>query len=176
MSRLRPARCMTREEEAYFFRLSKYAGRVRIASDRAPTSSSRSPASNEMVNNFIEPGPGGPLRVPHELSPGAFPWTLTRVMWSMSGSMRCSTISRRSALKTTSMTTSRKFWPADVHFVGKEIVRFHSIIWPAMLMSLGSAASQEGLRPWLARHGRRQNVQIQGQRRRPRMCLPRCSA
>ena len=30
-----------------------------------------------------------------------------------------------------------KFWPADVHFVGKEIVRFHSIIWPAMLMSMG---------------------------------------
>ena len=55
--------------------------------------------------------------------------------------------------------------PADVHFVGKEIVRFHSIIWPAMLMSLGDAPAQEGLRPRLAAAGRRQDVQVQGQRR-----------
>ena len=40
-------------------------------------------------------------------------------------------------MATTDTTTIDKYWPADVHFVGKEIVRFHSIIWPAMLMSLG---------------------------------------
>ena len=56
-----------------------------------------------------------------------------------------------------------KFWPADVHFVGKEIVRFHSIIWPAILMALGPAPAQEGVRPRLAAAGRRQDEQVQGQ-------------
>lgn len=45
------------------------------------------------------------------------------------------------------------FWPADIHLVGKEIVRFHSIIWPVILMALGRTA-QAGLRPWLAGCGR----------------------
>ena len=57
------------------------------------------------------------------------------------------------------------FWPADVHFIGKEIVRFHSIIWPAMLMSMDMPLPKHVLWPRLAAAGRRQDVQVQGQRR-----------
>ena len=73
---------------------------------------------------------------PAPASPGASPWTLTRATWSMCGWTPCSTTPPPWASATTSTTTTSSYWPADVHIVGKEIVRFHSIIWPAMLMSM----------------------------------------
>ena len=42
-----------------------------------------------------------------------------------------------------------RFWPADVHFVGKDIVRFHAVYWPAFLMAAGIAAAEARLRAWL---------------------------
>ena len=54
----------------------------------------------------------------------------------MCGWTPCSTTSPPWAIRTTSYDDYDKYWPADVHIVGKEIVRFHSIIWPAMLMSM----------------------------------------
>lgn len=67
---------------------------------------------------------------------GAYRWTLTPSMWCMYGLMRCQTISPHWATATKNITILNNTGPADVHFVGKEIVRFHSIIWPAMLMAL----------------------------------------
>ena len=74
---------------------------------------------------------------PAPASPGACPWTLTRATWSTCGSTPCSTTPPPWASMNDKYHDYDKYWPADVHFVGKEIVRFHSIIWPAMLMSMG---------------------------------------
>ena len=57
-------------------------------------------------------------------------------MSSTSGSTRCPTILQRSATARTTTSCIDKYWPADVHLVGKEIVRFHTIYWPIMLMAL----------------------------------------
>ena len=62
----------------------------------------------------------------------------------------------------------RKYWPADVHFVGKEIVRFHTIIWPAILMALDLPLPKQVYgHGWLFVRGRQQDVQVQGQRGGP---------
>ena len=123
------------EEEAYFFRLSKYADRVRDLLENTDFLEPRSRV-NEMVNNFIKPGLedlcvsrtsftwGVPVDFdpePRGLCVDRRPVQLHRRRWAM---------------RTTNTTIYEEYWPADVHFVGKEIVRFHSIIWPAMLMSL----------------------------------------
>ena len=55
-----------------------------------------------------------------------------------------------------------KYWPADLHMVGKEILRFHTIIWPAMLMALDLPPAQAGIRPRLAAAGRRQMSKSKG--------------
>ncbi len=47
------------------------------------------------------------------------------------------------------MRNLKKYWPADVHLVGKEIVRFHTIIWPAVLMALGLEIPKKSIWPWL---------------------------
>ncbi len=58
------------------------------------------------------------------------------------------------------------FWPADVHVVGKDIVRFHAVYWPAFLMSAGVAAAEADLRARLAAEPRREDVEVGRQRRR----------
>lgn len=58
----------------------------------------------------------------------------------------------------------KKYWPCDVHIVGKEIIRFHTIVWPIMLMALGLPFAQTGLRPRLACFGRHKDEQIPRQR------------
>ena len=50
----------------------------------------------------------------------------------------------------TMISLYRRYWPADVHLVGKDIIRFHTIYWPIMLHALGLAPAQEGVRPRLA--------------------------
>ena len=55
-------------------------------------------------------------------------------------------------------------WPVQYHFVGKDITRFHCVIWPAMLMAAGLPVAKNGVRPWLLARGRREDVQVQGQR------------
>ena len=56
----------------------------------------------------------------------------------------------------------QKNWPADLHLIGKDIIRFHTIYWPIFLMALGSAASEAGIRASLAAAGRWQDEQVQG--------------
>ena len=61
-----------------------------------------------------------------------------------------------------------RVWPADVHMVGKDITRFHAVIWPAMLMSVGPRASPDRVRPRLAEHGERgEDVEVPGHDHRP---------
>ncbi len=60
-----------------------------------------------------------------------------------------------------------KFWPADVHLVGKDILRFHAVYWPAFLMASGLPLPRTRLRARLVAQGRHQDVQVEGQRPRP---------
>ena len=121
-------------EEAYFFRLSKYAGRVR---ELLTTTDFLQPKSrvNEMVNNFIDPGledlcvsrTSFTWGVPVDFDPGHVVYVWVDALFNYTTAL---------GFMNEKYHDYDKYWPADVHFVGKEIVRFHSIIWPAMLMSL----------------------------------------
>ena len=122
------------EEEAYFFRLSKYADRVR---DLLVNTDFLEPRSrvNEMVNNFIDPGledlcvsrTSFTWGVPVDFDPGHVVYVWIDALFNYMTAL---------GFQNDKYHDLEKYWPADVHFVGKEIVRFHSIIWPAMLMSL----------------------------------------
>ena len=122
------------EEEAYFFRLSKYADRVQDLLENTDFLEPRSRV-NEMVNNFIKPGledlcvsrTSFTWGIPVDFDPGHVVYVWIDALFNYMTAL---------GFENDRYHDLEKFWPADVHFVGKEIVRFHSIIWPAMLMSL----------------------------------------
>ena len=122
------------EEEAYFFRLSKYADRVQDLLENTDFLEPRSRA-NEMVNNFIKPGledlcvsrTSFTWGVPVDFDPGHVVYVWIDALFNYMTAL---------GFENDKYNDLEAFWPADVHFIGKEIVRFHSIIWPAMLMSL----------------------------------------
>ena len=122
------------EEEAYFFRLSKYADRVQDLLENTDFLEPRSRA-NEMVNNFIKPGledlcvsrTSFTWGVPVDFDPGHVVYVWIDALFNYMTAL---------GFENDKYDDLESFWPADVHFIGKEIVRFHSIIWPAMLMSL----------------------------------------
>ena len=122
------------EEEAYFFRLSKYAEPVRRLLTETDFLEPRSRV-HEMVNNFIDPGLEDLC-----VSRTSFTWGIPvtfdekHVVYVWLDALT-NYITALGYLND-EYDDFGKFWPADVHFVGKEIVRFHSIIWPAMLMSM----------------------------------------
>ena len=123
------------EEEAYFFRLSKYADKIQDLLENTDFLEPRSRV-HEMVNNFIKPGledlcvsrTSFTWGVPVDFDPGHVVY-----VWIDALSNYITAL----GYDNDKYDDFDKFWPADVHIVGKEIVRFHSIIWPAMLMSLG---------------------------------------
>lgn len=122
-------------EEAYFFRLSKYQDRILQLLEEHPEFLEPASRRNEMINNFIKPGledlcvsrTSFTWGVPVEFDPKhvVYVWIdalsnyITALGWGSDNE-----------------ELYNKFWPADTHLVGKEIVRFHTIIWPAMLMAL----------------------------------------
>ena len=122
------------EEEAYFFRLSKYADRVQDLLENTDFLEPRSRVS-EMVNNFIKPGledlcvsrTSFTWGVPVDFDPGHVVYVWIDALFNYMTAL---------GFENDKYNDLEAFWPADVHFIGKEIVRFHSIIWPAMLMSL----------------------------------------
>ena len=122
------------EEEAYFFRLSKYADRVQDLLENTDFLEPRSRVS-EMVNNFIKPGledlcvsrTSFTWGVPVDFDPGHVVYVWIDALFNYMTAL---------GFENDRYNDLADFWPADVHFIGKEIVRFHSIIWPAMLMSL----------------------------------------
>ena len=123
------------EEEAYFFRLSKYAQPVRKLLTETDFLEPRSRV-NEMVNNFIDAGledlcvsrTSFTWGVPVDFDPGHVVYVWVDALFNYTTAL---------GFMNDKYDDYQDFWPADVHFVGKEIVRFHSIIWPAMLMSMG---------------------------------------
>ena len=126
--------CEYAEEEAYFFRLSKYADRIQDLLENTDFLEPRSRV-HEMVNNFIKPGledlcvsrTSFSWGVPVDFDEGHVVYVWIDALFNYMTAL---------GFENGKYDDLKEFWPADVHFVGKEIVRFHSIIWPAMLMSL----------------------------------------
>ena len=123
------------EEEAYFFRLSKYADKIQDLLENTDFLQPRSRV-NEMVNNFIKPGledlcvsrTSFSWGIPVDFDPGHVVYVWVDALFNYTTAL---------GLYNDKYHDYDHYWPADYHFVGKEIVRFHSIIWPAMLMSMG---------------------------------------
>lgn len=122
------------KEESYFFKLSKYADRLIKYIDEHPEFIQPVSRKNEMVNNFLKPGLEDlcvsrttfdwGIKVPFDPKHVVYVWldALSNYITALGYPAETDLL--------------RKFWPADLHLVGKEIVRFHTIIWPIILMAL----------------------------------------
>jgi len=123
------------KEESYFFKLSKYQDRLLKYIEEHPEFIQPESRKNEMINNFIKPGledlcvsrTSFSWGVPVDFDPKhvVYVWldALTNYITAL-------------GYLSDDETNFNKYWPADLHLVGKEIVRFHTIIWPIMLMAL----------------------------------------
>lgn len=123
------------KEEAYFFKLSKYQDRLIKLFEENPEFLQPESRKNEMINNFLKPGLEDLC-----VSRTSFDWGVKvpfdekHVIYVWFDAV-CNYITALGYL-TDNDEDFKKFWPADVHLVGKEIVRFHTIVWPAILMAL----------------------------------------
>lgn len=123
------------KEESYFFKLSKYQDRLIKHIEENEDFISPSSRKNEMLNNFLRPGLEDLC-----VSRTSFKWGIpvefdkehVVYVWIDALSNYISAL----GYGTDNDSDFKKYWPADIHVVGKEIVRFHTIIWPAMLMAL----------------------------------------
>ncbi|MDN4601658.1 methionine--tRNA ligase [Paenibacillus sp. F6_3S_P_1C] len=123
------------KEESYFFRMSKYADRLLKYYEENPGFIQPESRKNEMINNFIKPG-----LEDLAVSRTTFEWGVkvkgdpkhVVYVWIDALSNYITALGYGSS----DPSLYKKFWPADVHLVGKEIVRFHTIYWPIMLMAL----------------------------------------
>ncbi|MDK9710797.1 methionine--tRNA ligase [Acidaminobacter sp.] len=122
-------------EEAYFFKMSKYQDRLLDLFENVEGFAEPKSRVNEMVNNFIKPGLEDLC-----VTRTSFDWGIpvpfdpkhVIYVWLDALSNYVTALGYPEEVD----GDFAKFWPADVHLVGKEIVRFHTIIWPAMLMAL----------------------------------------
>lgn len=124
------------KEESYFFRLSKYRDRIVEYIESHPDFIQPVSRRNEMLNNFLKPGLDD-LCVTRTSFDWGIPVTFDEkhviYVWIDALSNYITALGYMSD----DDSLFRKYWPADVQLIGKEIVRFHTIIWPAMLMALG---------------------------------------
>jgi methionyl-tRNA synthetase len=124
------------KEDSYFFRLSKYQDALIKHLEDNPEFLMPRSRQNEMINNFLKPGledlcvsrTSFKWGIPVDFDPGHVVY-----VWIDALSNYITALGFLSE----DDSDYRKYWPADVHLVGKEIVRFHAIIWPAILMALG---------------------------------------
>ncbi|WP_026893599.1 methionine--tRNA ligase [Clostridiisalibacter paucivorans] len=124
------------KEEAYFFKLSKYQDRLIKLLEENPEFLQPESRRNEMINNFLKPGLEDLCVTRSSFDWGIkVPFDEKHVIYVWIDALS-SYISRIGYLQDDD-SEFKKYWPADVHLVGKEIVRFHTIIWPALLMALG---------------------------------------
>jgi len=125
----------TVKEESYFFRLSKYQDRLTEYIESHPEFIQPQSRQNEMLNNFLKPGledlcvsrTSFKWGIPVDFDPGHVVY-----VWIDALSNYITALGYGSD----DDSAYQKYWPADVHLVGKEIVRFHTLIWPIMLMAL----------------------------------------
>ncbi len=143
--------CKDAEEEAYFFKMSKYADRLLEHIETHPDFIQPESRKNEMINNFLKPGlqdlcvsrSSFTWGVPLTFAPGhvSYVWLdalsnyITFCGYDPDGNHD---------------EHYKKFWPADLHLIGKDIVRFHTIYWPIFLMSMGEPLPKQVFgHPWL---------------------------
>lgn len=123
------------KEESYFFNMKKYANRLLAYYEENPSFIEPESRKNEMVNNFIKPG-----LEDLSVSRTSFDWGIkvpgdpkhVIYVWVDALSNYITTL----GYGTDNDAAFNKYWPADVHVVGKDIVRFHTIYWPIFLMAL----------------------------------------
>ena len=131
------------KEESYFFNISKYTDRLLEFYDQNPDFIQPPSRKNEMINNFIKPG-----LADLAVSRTSFNWGVhvpsnpKHVVYVWIDAL----VNYISALGYLSDDESlfNKYWPADIHLMAKEIVRFHSIIWPILLMALDLPLPKKG--------------------------------
>jgi methionyl-tRNA synthetase len=124
------------KEEGYFFRMEKYSGRLLDHINANPEFIQPPSRKNEMINNFLQPGLEDlcvsrntfDWGVPVPFAPGNVIYVWLDALSNYITALNYSTDDE---------TLFHKYWPADVHLMAKEIVRFHSIYWPIFLMALG---------------------------------------
>ena len=139
------------KEEAYFFRMSKYADRLIEHINTHPEFIQPVSRKNEMMNNFLLPGlqdlcvsrTSFKWGIPVDFDPDhvVYVWLdaltnyITGIGYDCDGE---------------STEQFKKDWPADLHLIGKDIIRFHTIYWPIFLMALGLPLPKQGFgHPWL---------------------------
>ena len=143
--------CVDAQEEAYFFKMSKYADRLMQYIEEHPEFIQPESRKNEMVNNFLKPGlqdlcvsrTSFSWGIPVDFDPKhvVYVWLdaltnyITFCGYDPDGNHD---------------EHYRKYWPADVHLIGKDIIRFHTIYWPIFLMALGEPLPKQVFgHPWL---------------------------
>lgn len=145
------------KEEAYFLKLSKYQDRLLKYIEDHPDFIQPESRKNEMINNFLKPGlqdlcvsrTSFTWGIPVTFDPGhiVYVWIdalsnyVTGLGFDLDGN---------DALTEDGTDLYKKYWPADLHLIGKDILRFHTIYWPIMLMALGLPLPKQVFgHPWL---------------------------
>lgn len=143
------------EEEAYFFRMSKYASALQKYYDEHPDFILPLQRKTEMVNNFIKPGLQDLC-----VSRTSFKWGIPvdfddrHVVYVWLDALTNYITGLGYDVDGNCDEKFKKYWPADVHVIGKDIVRFHTIYWPIFLMSLGLPLPKQVFgHPWLLQDG-----------------------
>ena len=126
------------KEECYYFRLSKYQGRLVKHIEENPGFIQPVSRRNEMLNNFLLPGLEDLCVSRATLDWGVgVPFDERHVVYVWVDALTNYVTALGYGLTGGGDALYQKYWPADIHFVGKDIIRFHTIIWPAILMALG---------------------------------------
>ena len=143
------------KEEAYFFKMSKYADRLLQYYDEHPEFITPLSRKNEMVNNFLKPGLQDLC-----VSRTSFTWGIPvdfdpkHVVYVWLDALTNYITGLGYDADGNSGELFKKYWPADVHVIGKDIIRFHTIYWPIFLMALGLPLPKRVFgHPWLLMGG-----------------------
>ncbi|MBR6530044.1 MAG: methionine--tRNA ligase [Clostridia bacterium] len=138
-------------EEAYFFKMSKYQDRLMQYIEENPDFISPEARKKEMVNNFLKPGLSDLC-----VSRSTFTWGVPvsfdskHVIYVWIDALSNYITALDYAVNGESGELYKKYWPADVHIIGKDILRFHTIYWPIILMALGEPLPKQVFgHPWL---------------------------
>ncbi len=139
------------KEEAYFFKMSKYQDRLMQYIDEHPEFIQPESRKKEMINNFLKPGlqdlcvsrTSFNWGIPVEFDPGHVIYVWIDALSNYITALGYTPEGEKTELY-------EKYWPADVHVIGKDILRFHTIYWPIMLMALGEPLPKQIFgHPWL---------------------------
>ena len=138
-------------EEAYFFKMSKYADRLIEHIESHPEFIQPVQRKNEMMNNFLKPGlqdlcvsrTSFKWGIPVDFDPGHVVYVWLDALENYATGLGYDADGNHGELY-------KKYWPADLHLIGKDIIRFHTIYWPIFLMAMGEPLPKQVFgHPWL---------------------------